>query len=131
MAYVFFNPNPLHCRVGDCVIRAISKATGQSWGETYAGIVLKGYEFADMPSADHVWGEYLKSKGFCRHVVPDLHGAHYTVETFSREHPEGTYILAISGHVVCVVNGDYYDSWDSGDCVPLYYWTAGNNALKN
>ena len=41
---------------------------------------------------------------------------------FAAEHPSGTYILALSGHVVCVMDGDYYDTWDSGGEVPLYYW---------
>ncbi len=123
MPYASYNPNPRGRRVGDCVIRAISKATGQDWDATYAGVALKGYELCDMPSSDYVWGEYLKSKGFHRYVVPDNYGADYTVDTFTRDHPKGTYILAISGHVVCVVDGEYYDSWQSGDCVPLYYWS--------
>jgi len=31
MAYVNYNPNPQGLSVGDCVIRAVSKATGLSW----------------------------------------------------------------------------------------------------
>ena len=122
MGYVQYNPNSLGKRVGDCVIRAVSKATGQTWEETYTGICLKGFEMANMPSSDAVWGAYLRSKGFHRYAVPDNYGEDYTVETFSRDHPEGTYILAIGGHVVCVVNGDYCDSWDSGQERPVYYW---------
>lgn len=34
----------------------------------------------------------------------------------------GTYILALSGHVVTVVDGDWYDTWDSGGEIPIYYW---------
>lgn len=123
MGYKPYNPNPRGKRVGDCVIRAISKATGQDWTTTYAGVVLKGYEMADMPSADYVWGEYLKDRGFRRYAVPENYGVSYTVDTFSYEHPEGTYILAIGGHVVCVVDGDYYDSWPSGEEIPVYYWS--------
>lgn len=26
-----YNPNPCGCRVGDCTVRAICKATGESW----------------------------------------------------------------------------------------------------
>lgn len=122
MSYASYNANPQARRVGDCVIRAISKATGQDWDTTYAGVCAKGYELCDMPSSDAVWGAYLRSKGFHRYVVPDNCGENYTVETFSRDHPEGTYILAIGGHVVCVVDGDYYDSWPSGAERPVYYW---------
>lgn len=45
------------------------------------------------------------------------------------EHPNGRYILFIPhsdregvGHVVVVDNGNYIDTWDSGNCVPLVYW---------
>ena len=33
--YSYYNPNPIkNKRVGDCVVRALSKATGKSWEET-------------------------------------------------------------------------------------------------
>lgn len=40
MSYVHYNPNPNGKSVGDCVIRAISRATGKDWGEVYTGICL-------------------------------------------------------------------------------------------
>ena len=36
--------------------------------------------------------------------------------------PKGTYVLGTGNHVVAVVNGDYYDMWDSGDEIPAYVW---------
>ena len=33
--------------------------------------------------------------------------------------------MAMATHVVCVQNGDWLDTWDSGDEVPLYYWQKG------
>jgi hypothetical protein len=27
---------------------------------------------------------------------------------------------------VCAVDGFYYDSWDSGQEIPVYYWTRGD-----
>lgn len=119
--YVRYNPNPKRNRVGDCTVRAISKAMGQEWEDTYSGISVYGYALCDMPSANHVWGAYLKRNGFRRYFIDGPDG--YTVIDFCEDHPEGTYILAIEGHVVCVENGCYYDSWDSGDEIPVYYWT--------
>lgn len=118
----FYNPNPMAKRVGDCTVRAISKATGQPWEKTYMDLCLQGYCMGDMPTANSVWGAYLKSKGFKQNAMPDTCPECYTVEDFCREHTDGTYILAISGHVVCVEGGAYYDSWDSGDEIPVYYW---------
>lgn len=38
MAFKNYNPNPQNNLVIDCTVRAISKATGQSWDETYIGL---------------------------------------------------------------------------------------------
>lgn len=75
-----------------------------------------------MPSADRVWGAYLRSKGFRRDLIESDCPECYTVRDFCREHEQGRYVMAISGHVVAVIDGQYYDTWDSGDEVPIYYW---------
>ena len=79
MAYVFYNPNPAGQRVGDCVIRAISKLTGQDWEHTYIGVAVQGYVSYDMPSSNAVWAEYLRRRGFRRYVIPDTCPDCYTV----------------------------------------------------
>lgn len=72
-----------------------------------------------MPSANAVWGSYLERLGFRRNIAPAM----TTVRQFCEEHREGRYILALSGHVVAVMDGgDYLDTWDSGDEIVLYYW---------
>lgn len=120
--YIPYNPNPSLNRVGDCTVRAISKALDQEWEQTYAGLTAYGYMLCDMPSANHVWGAYLRRNGFDRYIVDDHGDDFYTVEDFCRDHPNGVYVLAIPGHVVCVKDGYYYDSWDSGQEIPQYYW---------
>lgn len=120
--WVTYNANPEQQRVGDCTVRAISKALGESWEAVYVGLALEGYLLGDMPSANHVWGAYLRRRGFVRGSLPDDCPDCYTVADFARDHPQGTYVLALSGHVVCLIDGDWYDTWDSGAGVPLYYW---------
>lgn len=122
MSYRRFNPNPAARNVGDCTVRAISKATGQGWGNTYLALCVQGYLDGDMPSANATWGSYLKKLGYRRHIVPDTCHDCFTVADFARENPHGTYILALSGHVVCVEDGDYFDAWDSGNEPVLYFW---------
>lgn len=120
--HVYYNPNPIGNRVGDCTIRAISKALGQSWDETQVALSLWSYILCDMPSANHVWGAYLRRNGFERYIVDDKGKDIYTVNDFCVDNPKGTFILAIQGHVVCVIDGLFYDSWNSGNEIPLYYW---------
>jgi hypothetical protein len=38
------------------------------------------------------------------------------------EHSSGTYIAATGRHAVAVVDGNWYDSWDSAGEVPIYYY---------
>ena len=71
MAWVEYNPNPRRNRVGDCAIRAIAKATDQDWEMAYTGLYVKGYSMGDLPSANSVWGAYLRDRGFKRAIVPN------------------------------------------------------------
>lgn len=122
-----FNPNPAGKSVGDCTVRAISAATGKSWYEVYTGLSVEGLVLSDMPSANAVWGAYLKKLGYRRQTMPDTCTDCYSVKEFAAEHPKGVYILALSGHVVCLIDGDWYDTWDSGAETPLYYWERTDN----
>ena len=122
MAYIYFNPNPSGKSVGDCVIRAVGKLTEQDWETTYLEIAMAGFELCDMPSSNNVWAAYLKRKGYRRRVIPDTCPNCYTVRDFCRDYPHGRFLLATGSHVVAVVNGDYFDAWDSGDEVPVYFW---------
>ena len=71
-----------------------------------------------------VWGKILKDMGFTKIVVPEDCPTCYTVKDFAREHNRGTYIVATNNHVVAVIDGDYYDTFDGGDDTPIYYWRA-------
>ena len=112
------------------MIRAISKLTGKDWESVYMDVTLQGFMMKDMPNANSVWGAYLHENGYVRQLLPDTCPDCYTVEDFCRDYPTGTYLLAIGSHVVTVEDGNYYDSWDSGNEVPIYYWKKGeiNNA---
>lgn len=122
MNYVYYNPNPLGILVGDCVIRALAKALKYDWEKVYADLVLQGFVMKDLPSSNNVWGTYLKEHGFKVRPLPDTCPACYTVDKFANEHRRGTYVVATGTHVVAVEDGDYYDSWDSGNEVITYYF---------
>ena len=121
MRYREINPNPVGKRVGDCAVRAVALATNQSWDEAYIELCVLGLKMGDMPNANAVWGMFLKKQGFKKSaVIPDDEPT--TIEKFCEEHKRGTFVIAVSEHVVCVKDGYYLDAWDSGQCVPLYYW---------
>ena len=120
--YVYFNPNPKMNHIGDCTVRAISKLTGNNWEDTFIELCVQGLTMCDMPSANAVWGAYLYNRGYRRNVIPNTCPDCYTVKDFCAEHPDGQYLLATGTHVVAVEEGNYYDTWDSGDEIPIYFW---------
>ncbi len=81
-----------------------------------------GLALRDMPSSDDVWGEFLRRRGFVKRILPDTCPYCYTVRQFAIDHPYGRYLLKTSWHVVAVVDGCYFDTSDSGNEVPIYYW---------
>ena len=120
--YVYYNPNPDGERANDCTVRAICKATDQTWADVYVGLFLKGYDMKDMLASNPVWGAYLQDKGFTREIIPNTCPDCYTVADFADDHKHGAYVLGTGTHAVAVVNGDYYDTWDSGGEVPIYFY---------
>ena len=120
--FICVNPNPNGMFVEDCVVRAIAIATNRSWDDVYVHICLQGWIVKNMPSVNSVWGRYLNSIGFEKLYLADQCPNCYTVRDFCRDNPYGIFILATGSHVICVIDGDYYDAWDSGDEVPTSVW---------
>lgn len=125
MSFVLKNPNPHNLNVGDCAIRAISIALDKPWNDVYAEVSMKGLLLSDMPSSNRVWGDYLEEQGFKLHIIPDSCPDCYSVKDFTNDYPRGTYVLGTGSHVVAVINGSYFDTWDSGNETVKYYWQKG------
>ena len=118
----YVNLNPRKKSVGDCTVRAIAIATGSAWVDTYLDLCLLGMLMADMPSANSVTTAYLRNKGFYRRTIPDDCPDCYTISDFCKDHPKGTYIIGTGSHLTTVIDGDLWDSWDSSNECPVYYF---------
>ena len=123
---VYVNFNPCMKAVGDCVIRAVSIVTDQSWQETYIDLAIQGFMMCDMPSSNAVFGAYLRRKGFERHSI--MHEG-YTVEDFCYDHPYGVYVVCTGTHVVAVIYGEAFDAWNSSQEVIQYFYERGSDGL--
>lgn len=129
--WIYFNPNPVSARVGDCAVRAVAKALNTDWETAYAMIAANGFTMGDVMSGNNVWGSVLRQHGFYRSAIPNTCPDCYTITDFCKDHPQGIYVVGTGTHVVCVVDGDYYDTWDSGNEIPAYYWhkKEGDNGV--
>ena len=120
--FVYYNPNPKRKSIEDCVIRALCKVTGKNWYTVRVELFLFGLKECDYEWKNYIWGLYLEDLGFKQHLIPNTCPKCFSVKDFCMIFPKGTYLLAIGNHVVAIEDGNYYDTWDSGDEVPVYYW---------
>ena len=120
--YIKCNPNPLGKTVGDCVVRALAIATDRSWKNTYRELCDYGEIECDMPSSNPVWGLNLRERGGEMMVLPQSCPACMTVRAFCERFKDGVYVIGTGSHAVTVIDGDWYDAWDSGaETVSFYY----------
>lgn len=124
--YIEWNNNPVGRRVGDCSVRAISKALDVDWETAYAMIASNGFAMGDMPSSNSVWGAVLRQNGFKKQAIPNSCPDCYTFADFAKDNPRGTFVLGTGTHVATVVDGNIYDSWDSSDEIPAFVWFRGD-----
>ena len=127
MEFIFYNSNPKDIHVEDCVIRGLSLFLDQTWNEIYIFLCEKGYELKDLPSSNIVWGSFLEDLGYKRNILPNTCPVCYTVKQFCKDFPLGKYLLGTGDHILVVIDGNYYDTWDSGDLTPIYYWEKDMN----
>lgn len=136
--FIRYNLNPSGLNVGDCVIRAIGTALSYNWFMVHDELSFLSRKMFDMPSSNRVWKTYLKKKGLRETYIDNTCPDCFTVEKFCSLHPKGRYILStcelsvannivVTGsHVVAVIDGDWYDTWDSGSDIPLSFFYVGN-----
>ena len=123
MGYKFYNANPLKMRTEDCSVRTISKILNISWDEAYDMLAEMAKGMAVMPSDKNVTSAVLRMNGFYRENLPNFLQDGYTVRDFAQDNPHGIYVLCTDNHVVPLIKGTYYDTFDSGDEDVQWFWT--------
>lgn len=121
--YIEYNPNPCGRRVGDCAVRAMTKALGVGWEAAYLTLAVNGLQMCDMPSSDSVIASVMRQNGFTREAVSNSCPDCYDAEEFCKEFPTGIHVVFFGGHIACIVDGNLYDAWDSSHEIVQYYWT--------
>lgn len=120
--WIYANPNPCRREEPDCVVRAISIATGSAWRAVHDDLCELSREECTMPSVNWLWEKYLRMRGFEKFLLPDECHECVTVRRFCDRYRKGTYIIGTGSHAVAVIDGNHIDSWDSGDEIPTYFF---------
>ena len=113
MSFKYYNANAKGKHTNDCVVRAISLAEDKTWNETYKelseiaqsqGILLDDVNFV----------EPLLDSRYTRECFEDTF-----VGEFIETHPSGRYLVTMSGHITCIIDGVLYDSFDCRNRIML------------
>ena len=123
--FKYYQPNDkdLKGQNGDCVVRALTKVLNKEWLKVFDDLVPIAREIQASISMKIVYETYLTNNGFKYTGISNKKGSKRpTVDSFAKDHPTGTYYINVANHCVAIVDGIYYDIWDSGNCCIYGYW---------
>lgn len=126
----YYQPNKKDIKdeVGDCAIRAFTKALNKSWLEVFDDLIYYAREHQCLLNQKPAYQDYLINEGWHYQSNGKISKTK-TVLKFCKLHNQGTYILYIKvgyrTHLVTVADGIYYDTWDCGNYCVYGYWVKG------
>ena len=117
MRFTKYNHNPKNKKTGDCVIRAIAKAEGKEWLETYDELnALARKKYLMLNNSKCFDTNYLSKKYNTLYVkVYDEYrdrNRYKTVEELIDENPNKILIFSMSNHLSVAIRGELLDTWD-------------------
>lgn len=120
----FHNENPKGRRTGDCVIRAIARASGDSWEDTLTGLYQVALKVKSELAYPDCYERYLAEQGWLKHPQPRKDdGKKYTVDEWCKLKKQPKMVISVARHLTCVIDGKCNDIWDCTDKAVLNYWT--------
>lgn len=123
--FIKYNNNPKNKKTGDCVIRAISFATNNTWENTYRELTELGIKNCLILNDTNNWRKYLKLLGYEQQKMPrKADNTRYTVHEFCNQlaKKDVTYIIKVANHITVVKDKDLYDTWDCSNKSVGNYW---------
>lgn len=111
--YKYYNANALNRYEDDCVIRAISCATGKSWDYVYDYLSdIAQYEGTLLDKRDFV-------RNYLDRTYQRLYGIQGSVGEISGMFPDSTLLITMNGHITCSKPTEkgptIYDTFDCRD----------------
>ncbi len=120
MSFKYLNLNPKRRDVSDCTVRAFALAHDISWYDAYdilssyardECIVIDDTKFIDKFLNDRYDYQCLK----CQNIKKRVGDFCYTL-------PKGVFLITMSGHITCMIDGIIYDTWDPSDKYAWRVW---------
>lgn len=114
--YRYLNQNPKGRHLDDCVLRAISLVTNRTWEDVYNELVElsgdEGYLFNNVTFVE----DYLDDR-----YPRECHYAK-TIGEFANEYPYGKYLATTNSHIVAIIDGIIYDTFNPSNKILRCVW---------
>lgn len=121
-----YNVNPKGWKEGDCVIRAISYASCESWDKVFQDLSNIALKKKRLFNSKQVYEEYLDNLGFVKHQQPKFDdGTKYTIAEINQVVDSRKYdvIISCAHHLTCIDNDCLIDTWSCLNKCVGNYWT--------
>lgn len=118
------NVNPKNRKTPDCVIRALTVATGKAYADIYRELFDVSLETGYMLNEKRVEDKVLQKHGFVKHKQPrKADNTKYTIGEIDKlTGKKGIVVIRCAHHLTVVVDGVLIDTWDCrSKCISNYY----------
>lgn len=116
--FIYTNPHPTGAkRLGDCVYRAISIATGKDWLTVYDELTMLGRELLAPPNDKVTYQVYLDKVG--ERIKPIVNGKRLLPTDLPKR---GVYLIRQANHLTVVKDGRVRDTWDTSKRSSYLIW---------
>lgn len=131
ISFIKKNINPRSRKCGDCVIRAIAFATGESWEMTLENLCAIGLKIKTPPNDKSAYEKYLSQRGFIKCKQPrKADGSKFLIsqidelinKTYFDGKPIEAVVISCANHLTVVTDNTCFDTWDCrGKTICNYY----------
>ena len=129
--FKYYNCNPYNVHTDDCVIRAITAGTGDSWEEVVSDLSKYMLQYGYMMNTPETYGIYLKDRGWVKHQAPKKRkGTDMTVGEFAKKFKGHAIVHVDDNHVTYIADGKIWDLWDPSLHTIGEYWVPASELKK-
>lgn len=122
-SFQYFNANPEGNNTDDCVVRAISAATNQSWEDTLMGLTECAIKYKLMIHDPKLYDKYLNEIGWQKQKQPrKRNNKKYTGKEWVKKFDGDAIAHVGTFHIVYITHNHIFDTWDSSDGYVGNYW---------
>lgn len=114
--YVEKNVNPKNKKTTDCVVRALTEATGKPYADVYMELVQLSLKTGYFINEKRLEDKFLEQNGFIKHKQPKkLDNTKYTIGELDKlvsGLSTKKVIVRCAHHLACISGGALVDTWD-------------------